>query len=60
MGKSTDLRQQLLELYHGSATGGHSGVQPTYLRLKRHFYWQGLLADVMHELNNVMCVQGNL
>lgn len=33
VGNCTALRANLLQLYHDSAIGGHSGVEPTYLRL---------------------------
>lgn len=34
-----DLRPQLLELFHGSLVGGHSGKHKTYTRLAATFYW---------------------
>lgn len=42
------LRAHLLALalYHDSNLGGHSGIQATYLKLKRHFYWTGMFKAI--------------
>jgi hypothetical protein len=40
------LRSKLISLFHSSDLGGHSGVQGTYLRLKKHFCWKGQRQDV--------------
>ncbi|KAI0525242.1 hypothetical protein KFK09_004635 [Dendrobium nobile] len=37
---------QLLQEFHGSAIGGHSGVQKTYSRLAAELYWKGMRKDV--------------
>lgn len=39
---STNLRLQLLETFHQSALGGHSGTKATYQRIKRIFCWPHL------------------
>lgn len=45
---ATRLRYQLLELYHGSPMSGHSGINGTYIMLKKHFfYWSSMLTDVV-------------
>ncbi|PKU83573.1 hypothetical protein MA16_Dca008260 [Dendrobium catenatum] len=36
----------LLQEFHGSAVGGHSGVQKTYRRLAAELYWKGMHKDV--------------
>ncbi|KAI0524824.1 hypothetical protein KFK09_004212 [Dendrobium nobile] len=36
----------LLHEFHGSAIGGHSGVQKTYRRLAGELYWKGMHKDV--------------
>ncbi|GJT62229.1 retrotransposon-related protein [Tanacetum coccineum] len=42
VGKDLALRKKLVEHFHGSAVGGHSGVQATTKRLTTYFYWKGL------------------
>jgi len=42
VGSSTNMRLQLLETFHQSALGGHSGTKATYQRIKRIFYWPHL------------------
>jgi hypothetical protein len=39
IGKSGTLRNSLLDTFHKSALGGHSGERATYQRLKLVFYW---------------------
>jgi hypothetical protein len=39
IGSNGNLQQNLLESFHNSALGGHSGERATYQRLKLHFYW---------------------
>lgn len=42
VGASTNMRLQLLENFHQSAIGGHSGAKATYQRIKRVFCWRHL------------------
>ena len=37
VGASTDFRQQLLQTFHSSALGGHSGIKATYYKIKKVF-----------------------
>ncbi|CAN0860162.1 Transposon Tf2-6 polyprotein [Linum grandiflorum] len=46
VGKGGTLRKQLLELFHASPVGGHSGMQATYQRVKQYFYWEGMKTEV--------------
>jgi hypothetical protein len=46
VGPDFPLRIKLLTSLHSSALGGHSGMNATYHRIKRVFYWKGLKADV--------------
>jgi hypothetical protein len=42
---SSDLRTRhtkLISTFHASTLGGHSGIQATYQRLKKLFFWQGM------------------
>ncbi|GKE73282.1 putative mitochondrial protein [Tanacetum coccineum] len=42
VGKDLELRKKLVAYFHGSAVGGHLGVQATTKRLTTYFYWKGL------------------
>ncbi|CAL1413314.1 unnamed protein product [Linum trigynum] len=46
VGKAGSMREQVLQLFHESPIGGHSGTQATYQRLKTYFWWPGLKRDV--------------
>jgi hypothetical protein len=46
LGSSKTIQQQVLEAFHSSPVGGHSGAPATYCRLKRFFYWPGMKEDV--------------
>lgn len=46
VGASTEFRQQLLQTFHASALGGHSGIKATYYRLKKVFYWPNLRRNI--------------
>lgn len=47
MGISTDLRKHLISLYHDSGLRGHSRVNTTYHRLRKHFNWPGMQLEVL-------------
>ncbi|XP_019191750.1 PREDICTED: uncharacterized protein LOC109186281 [Ipomoea nil] len=47
IGQQGDLRRRLLIQLHSSPTGGHSGQQVTYHRLKQLFYWKGMKNEVI-------------
>jgi len=46
VGDNSALHTKLINAFHNSAIGGHSGVLPTYKRLKRLFSWPGMKLDV--------------
>jgi hypothetical protein len=46
IGPNTALQTKLISSFHTSALEGHSGIQATYQRLKKFFYWQGMKKDV--------------
>ncbi|XP_038979199.1 uncharacterized protein LOC120109538 [Phoenix dactylifera] len=41
-----NLRRNILDHFHNSKEGGHSGWFRTYIRVKHFFYWEGLKAEV--------------
>jgi hypothetical protein len=46
IGNNSALRTKLISTLHDSALGGHSGIQSTYQRIKKVFWWRGLKGDV--------------
>lgn len=46
VGTGNDSRTKILESFHSSAIGGHSGRRATYHRLKRLFFWPKLKRGV--------------
>jgi hypothetical protein len=46
IGGNSVLRTKIITAFHSSALGGHSGVQVTYVRLKKLFQWKGMKGDV--------------
>jgi hypothetical protein len=46
VGSNTALQTKIISVFHASAIGGHSGVQATYQRIKKLFYWHGLKHDM--------------
>ena len=42
-----NYRKEILNLAHGSAMGGHLGVNKTYQKILTHFYWPGLKKDLV-------------
>jgi hypothetical protein len=47
-GNTGPLRQQLLDSFHKSALGGHSGERATCIRLQLVFYWPNMQQQVKH------------
>ena len=43
---SSELRKQILELFHGSRISGHLGISRTVSNVRRRFYWPGYKKDV--------------
>lgn len=46
MGNNSRLQTKIINAFHSSAMGGHSGIQATYKRIKKLFYWSGIKGDV--------------
>jgi hypothetical protein len=44
--KTSPLRLTLLEEFHASPVGGHSGIHRTFGRLQENVYWVGMRKDV--------------
>lgn len=52
-----DLRQRLLDLFHGSLVGGHSGEHKTYTRLAATFYWPKMRKDTQQHVKDCSICQ---
>jgi hypothetical protein len=46
VGANSALQTKLINVFHNSAVGGHSGVLPTYKCLKQLFSWSGMKTSV--------------
>jgi hypothetical protein len=46
VGNNSAIRTKIITTFHSSVLGGHSGIQATYLRVKKHFYWKGIKHEV--------------
>jgi hypothetical protein len=40
------LRTKIINAFHATAVGGHSGIQATFQRVKALFHWKGMKVDV--------------
>jgi hypothetical protein len=52
IGSKTDLRSNLIQSFHYSALGGHSGDRVTYNRIKSLFHWPGMKAEINTFIKN--------
>lgn len=48
VGTDTNLQHKIIDAFHASPVGGHSGVPATYQRIKRLFAWTGMKSAVQH------------
>jgi hypothetical protein len=46
VGANTGLQTRLIEAFHSTPIGGHSGVQATYQRVHKLFHWSGIKQSV--------------
>jgi len=59
VGAVPTVRKQLLQLFHDSPTGGHSGVTVTRKRMASVLYWKGLSKDVRNHIRACVVCQRN-
>lgn len=52
VGETGEIRGQLIQAFHSSTFGGHSGIRATYQRIKKLFYWPGLKKGVENHIRN--------
>lgn len=46
VGNVWELKQLLMNEFHASFQGGHSGVEAITKRISNYFYWKGLKKDI--------------
>jgi hypothetical protein len=51
------LKISLLEEFHSSPFGGHSGIHKTWGRIKENVYWHGMKEDVTNFINSCQVCQ---
>lgn len=54
---SSPLKNVILEEFHSTLLGGHSGITKTYGRLKDNVYWEGMKQDVTNFVNSCLTCQ---
>ena len=54
---ASPLKQVLLEEFHSSLLGGHSGIHRTYGRLQENIYWNGMRKDVSEFVKSCLTCQ---
>jgi len=59
VGNIPALRQQLLQLFHDLAMGGHSGMKVNKKRLASILYWKGMSKDVRNYVRACVVCQRN-
>lgn len=57
--EESDLRTPLLQEFHSSAVGGHSGIQGTLSRLAAVFAWTNMIKDVKNYVKTCEICQAN-
>jgi hypothetical protein len=51
------FKHMLLEEFHASTIGGHSGIHKTLGRLRENVYWEGMNKDVNEFVKNCLVCQ---
>lgn len=56
---ATNLRKQLLRMYHDVPAAGHFGVEKTYRALSQFYYWPAMREDVAEYVRSCPACQRN-
>lgn len=46
VGSNIELRKEILQIWHSTPVGGHSGSDNTYRKIAALFYWKGMREEV--------------
>ena len=57
VGKDPDLQVQIIQFFHASSFGGHSGVAVTIKRITSFFWWKGVSRDVRNFIKECLICQ---
>jgi hypothetical protein len=55
--RTSSFKNVLLEEYHSSTLGGHSGIHKTYGRLSENVFWEGMKQDVVNFVKSCLTCQ---
>lgn len=59
IGKDEFIKQSILQEFHDSFVGGHSGAEVTRKRIGDYFYWKGMKEDIKQYVWNCVTCQRN-
>ncbi|GMI93716.1 hypothetical protein HRI_003040900 [Hibiscus trionum] len=59
IGHVPEQRRNIIQFFHGSAVGGHSGAKAIIHRIISTFYWKGLRREVKNAVRECMVCQRN-
>lgn len=59
VGQDSDLRNKLIQHFHGDPMGGHSGVLVSLKKLEAVLYWKGMRKQVKQWVRNYDVCQRN-
>ncbi|GMI67905.1 hypothetical protein HRI_000459800 [Hibiscus trionum] len=59
VGSVSDVKKELLNFFHNSMVGGHSGVTATIQRISAVLYWKGMKKDVKGWVRDCLTCQRN-
>jgi transposase InsO family protein len=48
------LRETLIHFFHRGVVGLHQGIQRTYARIRRNFWWPNMLKDIQKDLDRCL------
>ncbi|KAL0542645.1 hypothetical protein IC582_008834 [Cucumis melo] len=57
--QQSSLKPVILETFHNSAVGGHSGFLRTYKRIAAELYWKGMKAEIKKHCEECLTCQRN-
>jgi hypothetical protein len=46
VGSNSEIQAKIIQAFHSSAIGGHSGIQATFQKIQKLFCWKGLKTSV--------------
>ena len=59
LGTMKEQQELIMQYFHSSPTGGHTGSQKTYSRIKKEFFWHGMKKDIQRIIKECEVCQRN-